>query len=256
MKILDIFFVTVTLSICYNTLFKNIRQHSLSILTDVLLKKTQPQLSSASATTSTTVIPIDYLCTVLIEVCIPLAGRRILKLQRYCNMDISITSTDQLMMEFELCIGLIFKPLRQHLPNILALTTEKSSNDHLSLVWMAVLSVLEHLFNPDNSFILSVNEIDPATSDSYHNPYRRTVMEHNGVRSDVMTDDLIATMNGLAKEHLRSAIQLMFESSSFSSPSLDETGATTTLTTQTWASLEKMGFTHEERQQWMDQLAE
>jgi hypothetical protein len=139
-------------------------------LTDLFLKKHQPPpppSNSGGAPAGSIGIPTDQLCLILSEICIPLAGRRIVQLQRYSNSrDVSITSIDQLMMEFELCIGLIFKPLRQHIHSIIAMTstTVAAPNGYLSLVWMTVLSVLEHLFIPSNATTI---EMDP-TDEDYH----------------------------------------------------------------------------------------
>jgi hypothetical protein len=190
---------------------------------------------------------------ILSEVCIPLAGRRIVQLQKHSNNnDVSITSTDQLMMEFELCIGLIFKPLRQHLPNIIATTTTATtvtaSSGYLTLVWKAVLSVLENLFSPSNTN--AVIENDP-TDDEYNN------IHHN--QSNVLSDDLITTMNSLAKEHLQSAVHALVSlgvlslPASATAPSLSESSgdANDELSKQTWISLRKMGITDKEIQQWM-----
>lgn len=235
---------------------KNIRQHALSILTDLFLKKhqQQQQTNSDTAPAASICIPADQLCLVLSEICIPLAGRRIVQLQKHSSIrDVSITSIDQLMMEFELCIGLIFKPLRQHLPNIISMTatTVSAPTGYLTLVWMAVLSVLENLFSPSNTII----ESDPS-ADEYNN-------NHN--HSSVLSDELITTMNSLAKEHLQSAIQVLLSlgvlslptsstvpssssSSSESSPIMGD--ANEALTKQTWISVHKMGITDKEIQQW------
>jgi hypothetical protein len=186
------------------------------------------------------------MCVILSEICIPLAGRRIIQLQKYSNAkDVSITSIDQLMMEFELCIGLIFKPLRHHLPNIIATTTTIgiAPNGYLSLIWLAVLSVLENLFHPSTAATI---EHDPI-GDEYNSD------RHNSV----LSDDLIATMNSLVKEHLQSAIQALVSlgvlsfpmtspSSELSPGDIDEA-----ITKQTWIAVRKMGITDKEIQEWM-----
>lgn len=228
----------------------------MSILTDLFLKKQQQQQSN-SATSSVpapiSCIPTDQLCMILSEVCIPLAGRRIVQLQKYSNgKDVSITSTDQLMMEFELCIGLIFKPLRQHLPNIIATapstTTVAVPNGYLTLVWMAVLSVLENLFSPSNTTTI---ENDPTDDEYSNNHYHQ---------SNVLSDELITTMNSLAKEHLQSAVNALVSlgvlslPTSETPPSVSEASSGDTndaLTKQTWISVRKMGITDKEIQQWM-----
>jgi hypothetical protein len=223
-------------------------------LTDLFLKKHQQQQQSDSGNSSiaSICIPTDQLCLVLSEICIPLAGRRIVQLQRYSNNnDKSITSIDQLMMEFELCIGLIFKPLRQHLHSIISTTTITitAPNGYLSMVWMAVLKVLENLFSPSNAATFNADPTDDECDASPHN------------QSSVLSDELIATMNSLAKEHLQSAIQVLISlgvlslptssknpSSSESSPIPVDTNEA--LTKRTWISVGKMGITEKEIQQW------
>ena len=228
---------------------KNIRQHALSILTDLFLKKYQQQKhqsDSGNASSVTIFIPTDRLCLVLSEICIPLAGRRIVQLQRYPNSkDASISNIDQLMMEFELCIGLIFKPLRQHLHSIISMTaTSTASPDGcLTQVWTAVLSVIENLFSPSSATIIGSDPTDIEYDTSYSN------------HSSVISDELIATMNSLAKEHLQSAILtlvslgvLSFPSSPELSPNVGDVNEA--LTKQTWISVRKMGITDKEIEQW------
>jgi hypothetical protein len=119
-------------------------------------------------------IPTEQLSKALSEVCVPMAGRRILRLQ---IRDPSVETTDQLMMEFELCIGLIFKPLRHHL----------KAFDSVSIpsVWKSVLCALEDLLGETNAPITDEPSI-PAK--------------------------LKKTMHSLANEHLHSAIQILLSS--------------------------------------------
>jgi hypothetical protein len=140
----------------------------------------------------------------LSEVCVPMAGRRILRLQ---IRDPSVETTDQLMMEFELCIGLIFKPLRHHL----------KAFDSVSIpsVWKSVLCVLEELLGEKKASITDEPSI-PAK--------------------------LKNTMNGLANEHLQSAIQILL-----SNGFLD---AKSDMTNFTWESVSRMGVSEGEVEAW------
>lgn len=118
------------------------------------------------------------MCSVLSEVCVPLAGRRIARLQLGEGQ---FQSSDELMIEFELCIGLIFKPLRHHLQ-----TFQRASLGGLSSVWKSVLRVLEEMLRSDG-----------RTTDS------------SPEKPKGIPDGLKATMHNLANEHLRNAIVVL-----------------------------------------------
>lgn len=83
------------------------------------------------------------------------------------------------MIEFELCIGLIFKPLRHHLSRAL---TDHLESDVFPL-WNAVLNVLEELLAPDDS------------------------QDRRG-----LSEALRKTMHDLATEHLQNAIVMLASS--------------------------------------------
>ena len=220
---------------------KNIRQHALSILTDLFLKK---QSSSGQPF----VIPLDQLCAVLCDLCIPVAGRRIFQMQHYS--DPSLMSSDQLMMEFELCTGLIFKPLRHHIHHIIDCGTVDSSTfegtvdsstfegkkDNLSSMWFSVLSVLENFFG-NKSQAQSHND---DTSDDYYSH-----MSHR-----IISDELKETMFSLASEHLQSAVVTLL---SMGALKAEPTDAEDLFTLKTWESIQRMGISDTEVQQWKQQ---
>ena len=187
---------------CFSATFQNVRQHALSMLTGLFLQRQGES------------IPSEQLCAVLSEVCVPLAGRRILRLQM---RDPSIETTDQLMMEFELCIGLIFKPLRHHCKSLV------ESGGSLPSIWQSVLLVLEEL--------LSAKE---PTSSSPDEP------------EELIPDNLKATMDSLANEHLQSAIQGLLSTGVLSADSKSPGD----LTSITWASVSRMGVSDGEVQEW------
>jgi hypothetical protein len=82
-------------------------------------------------------IPTPHLCDALGKLCIPLAGRGIVELR---EGRIKVEDFDELMIELELCIGLIFKPLRHHLKNVVA----EGDSVILSL-WTPILDVLKDI---------------------------------------------------------------------------------------------------------------
>lgn len=118
------------------------------------------------------VIPSEQLCKALSEVCVPMAGRRIMRLQ---IRDPSVATTDQLMMEFELCIGLIFKPFRHHLKSF--------GDSSFPSVWKAILDALEELLATKENTVLGDEPSIPV--------------------------QLKNTMNSLANEHLQNAVQIL-----------------------------------------------
>lgn len=102
-----------------------VRQHALSLLTDSFLDKQAGQL------------PVEILCEVLIKVCIPLAGERVKKLRE------ALANADQLdatMVEVELCVGLIFKPVRHHMKIVI----NEDPSVFLAL-WIPILNVVKEI---------------------------------------------------------------------------------------------------------------
>lgn len=82
-------------------------------------------------------IPINHLCDALGELCIPLAGRRIIELR---EGKVQVESFDELMIELELCIGLIFKPLRHHLKFVVM-----EGENILFSLWKPILDALKDI---------------------------------------------------------------------------------------------------------------
>jgi hypothetical protein len=162
------------------------------------------------------VVPSDQLSNSLSEVCIPVAGKCILKLQMGQRL---VGTADELMIEFELCIGLIFKPLRHHLSSLAA-----SGSSSLPLVWKSVLSVLENLLLDDAS-----EETKP-----------------------VIPDNLITTMRNLANEHFRNAVVVLYSTGFLEN---GESRAPGDITTSTLDAAKRMGIGEDVVQEWQKQTA-
>jgi hypothetical protein len=124
-------------------------------------------------------IPIQHLCGALGELCIPLAGRRILEL-RLGGVEVELQNFDELMIELELCIGLIFKPLRHHLKNVV-------DEDRLILLsmWKPALEVLKDILKDPNN--------DGAA----------------GEKGEVPSAKVLKATNELTIEHLRNVIMVL-----------------------------------------------
>ena len=182
--------------------FQNVRQHALSMLTDIFVDKHDAP------------VPIECICSVLSEVCVPLAGRSIIRLQAGHD---GTSSTDELMIEFELCIGLVFKPLRHNLKHVFA---SNSSNSNLLAIWRAVLAVIEELLGTRNNV-----EGDTETA---------------------LPESLRQTMQDLATEHLHNAIKVLMSYGAI----LSEPKASNDLSSLTWDSVGRMGIGDETIKSW------
>lgn len=82
-------------------------------------------------------IPINHLCAILGEICIPLACERIMDLR---EGKVPHNGIDEEMIELELCIGLIFKPLRHHLKNLV-----NEEQIVLLSLWNPILNALQEV---------------------------------------------------------------------------------------------------------------
>lgn len=153
--------------------------------------------------------PTVYLCNVVVELCIPLAGRRIADLR---SGNAQVYSANELMIEFELCIKLMFKPLRHNITRVAA-----ANGDALGL-WKSILAVLEGLLKEE-----TVKAPPPST------PGEGTLV----------TDGLLKTMNELANEHLQNAIMLLIAEDLITSSEAASSGG---LTSVTWEFVGRMGF--------------
>lgn len=134
--------------------------------------------------------------------------------------DPSIETTDQLMMEFELCIGLIFKPLRHHSQSL------KENGSSLPSIWQSVLVVLEDLLSDKESA----------------SPLPEERREH-------IPESLKKTMDSLANEHLQNAIMVLLSTGVL----FADSKAPGDLTAITWESVSRMGVSDGAVQEWKQQ---
>jgi len=169
-------------------------------------------------------VPLSQLCSALSEVCVPLAGRCILKLR---TGHTRLQSTDELMIEFELCIGLIFKPLRHHLQSVL----EIGPQDGLPSVWKSVLTVIEGLLRGD--------EEGPDKS-----PDREQHAE--------IPDGLKSTMVNLANEHLRNAIIVLITAGVILSDDESSKSQPGDITSITVDAVTRMGISKSALEEWKE----
>jgi hypothetical protein len=141
--------------------------------------------------------------------------------------DPTVDSTDQLMMEFELCVGLVFKPLRHHLKNIV----DGGSAGSVPSIWLSILVVLEDLFSDK----------------------MRDTASQNQDTLQVIPDALKATMNSLANEHLQNAVMVLLSVGLLDAD--DSKIAPGDVTTKTWELLHRMGLKDSDVQRWKQQVS-
>eukprot|EP00577_Skeletonema_sp_RCC1716_P009469 CAMPEP_0113433698 /NCGR_PEP_ID=MMETSP0013_2-20120614/35079_1 /TAXON_ID=2843 ORGANISM="Skeletonema costatum, Strain 1716" /NCGR_SAMPLE_ID=MMETSP0013_2 /ASSEMBLY_ACC=CAM_ASM_000158 /LENGTH=676 /DNA_ID=CAMNT_0000323419 /DNA_START=70 /DNA_END=2097 /DNA_ORIENTATION=+ /assembly_acc=CAM_ASM_000158 len=145
----------------------NVRQHALTLLTDMVLDR------------HGTCIPLLSLCEIMNSICIPIAGERITDLLRIPrNADVDL---EEIMIELELCISLLFKPFLHHLKNLVSLEQEFLG------IWISMLGIMTHLLGDDEA---------PMEEDDYDD--------------GIMTrEKLFRLTQELGSEHLRNAVMVL-----------------------------------------------
>jgi len=187
-----------------NSLSLVVRSHALSILTDAFLDK---QGSS---------LPSPVLCAILPEVCIKTAIGRISELlQDESDM---LERTEDIMIEFEQCVSLIFKPFLHHVKNII----NSGCTTGLKEVWEKLLLAMEQLLQqkPDESDVSNGDEMTPGI-------LRKTLKE-------------------LASEHLRNAIMVLHAHGVLMSNPADAEN----LSRDTWLIINRMSFCAHIAKEW------
>lgn len=153
-------------------------------------------------------LPVEILCEVLGNICIPLAGKRIVELR---TGDVDSDSLDAIMIELELCIGLVFKPLRHHIKTIV-----NENPTVLLALWTPTLGVLTEV----------LKENPPETSS--------TPRPEN---DDSPSRKIIQATIELTLEHLRNVIMVLISYGVLKG----EAESPDDLTAQTWKAISEMG---------------
>lgn len=162
-------------------------------------------------------LPVEILCEVLGNVCIPLAGKRIQELRAE---EIYLDNLDTIMIELELCIGLIFKPLRHHIKTIVS-----EDPAVLLALWAPTLGVLKEVLRE---------------------PSVETPSTPGGEKGESPSRKIIRSTNELTLEHLRNVIMVLisFGILKESAESPDD------LTAQTWKAVSEMGYCSRYLDEW------
>jgi Sec7 domain len=181
----------------------NVRQHALSMLTDSFLDKRGG------------LIPIDVLCEALETICIPLAGQRIIEMR---EADVPPEYVDGLMIESELCIGLLFKPFRHHIKTIV-----NEVPGILEILWMPMLQILKDILK------------EPAMAAMGDSPASR----------------FVKAMNELTMEHFRNVIMVLasYDVLEAEPESADD------MSGKTWAAISEMGYCSQSVEEWKQAAA-
>jgi len=186
-----------------------VRQHALSILTDSFLDK------------EAGLLPVEILCEVLGKVCVPLAGDRIIKLRRGIRHPEQL---DGMMAEVELCVSLIFKPLRHHMKTIVS---ERSSL--LSVVWMPTLNVINAILAEDT-------------------------LEDNPSSQTPEGQKMIQATNELTIEHLKNVVMVLISFGVLETP-LEASAESSSISSKTWTSMEEIIVLKKFVDEWKDAAA-
>ena len=175
------------------SIFQIVRQQALSVLTDALLDRHGSGVTEPA------------LCSIINGISIPLAEKRITELLRSRDDDSDYENT---MVELELCISLLFKPLLHHLKILLLVDTEFIG------IWISLLGIMTQLLGDE-----------PCAS---YNRTPETIMTREG---------LLQRTKELGSEYLRNAIMVMFALGVLSDKDTDNE-----MSSVTWAAIGSIGY--------------
>lgn len=150
-------------------------------------------------------VPEHTMCNIINGICIPLAEKRITDLLRTRGDDNDFENT---MVELELCISLLFKPLLHHLKVLLSIETEFIG------IWLSLLGIMTQLLGDE-----------PCTA---RDRKSGAVMSR---------ESLLQRTKELGSEHLRNAIMVMFALGV-----LTEEGTHNEISSLTWAAIGSIGY--------------
>lgn len=171
--------------------YPSVRQHALSMLTDAILTRHGDD------------IPNDKLCGIFSRICIPLAGNRITDLLR-SGYDIE-SHAEEIMIEFEMCISLIFKPFLHHLRKLIRAETE------FAAIWISILGVMTQLLGNESRSNRWGGTYSRKNDCEYDDEYGN---EDEGAHfvgdaQNMSQEKLLRTTKELGSEHLRNAVMVL-----------------------------------------------
>lgn len=185
----------------YSLTAQSVRQHALSMLTDAIIDRHGKYL------------PDEEICKIFTDICVPLAGDRMKDLlAATAEPDMR---AEEILIELEMCISLLFKPFLHHLKRLL--TMDKAFVD----IWVNMLGVMTLLLGED---------IAPQ-----------------GEGDELTPERLLWTTKELGSEHLRNAILVLAACGVLKTPDAGEVSALT------WNSIDDMAFCQKYVAEWQQQ---
>jgi len=158
-------------------------------------------------------LPDDEICKIFTDICVPLAGDRMKDLlAATAKPDMN---AEEILIELEMCISLLFKPFLHHLKRLLTM------GETFVGIWVNMLGVMTLLLGED---IAPQDEGDELT------PER-----------------LLWTTKELGSEHLRNAILVLAACGVVKTPDAGE------ISVLTWNSIDDMAFCQKYVAEWQQQ---
>ena len=158
-------------------------------------------------------LPDEEICKIFTDICVPLAGDRMKDLlAAAAEPDMR---GEEILIELEMCISLLFKPFLHHLKRLL--TMDKAFID----IWVNMLSVMTLLLGEDTA--------------------------PQGEGDDLTPERLLWTTKELGSEHLRNAILVLAACGVLKTPDAGEVSALT------WNSIDDMAFCQKYVAEWQQQ---
>jgi hypothetical protein len=146
------------------------------------------------------------------SICIPIAGDRITDLLRIPRD--AEANLEEIMIELEICISLLFKPFLHHLKNLVALEQEFLG------IWISMLGIMTHLLGDEAA----------ATEEEDYD---------DGI---ITREKLFRVTKELASEHLRNAVMVLIAMNVLTNDDGDEAQPASHFSLATWAAIGSIGY--------------
>lgn len=180
------------------------RQHAISLFTDALVDR---HINN---------ITIKDLLAILNTMCIPLVQRRLFYLFEEKNNN--LTTSQEIMIEIEMCISAIFKPFLQYIKRL------SGSPSDFYIVWRSVLKVTVDFLSKEST------------------------EEQDGIYSP-LPPHLLKVMKDLATEYLHSTLMILITKGIISVEDEDIQNDQN-ITSLTWSMLDKVAFIRDTAPEW------
>ena len=149
-------------------------------------------------------VPLEEICFALGRLCVPMAGRRVVELRDQASISDSI---DDLVIEIELCVGLIFKPLRHYVQDLVGV-----GSDCVLSVWSPILDVLKPILSDPS-------DIEHGSSKVFDSSRELTLEHFQNVIMVLINDGVLSSQD--AASDLTSITWKAIEEMEFCKPHLE-----------------------------------